>query len=200
MNIWEIDKLVLFIAFVIPGFISIKIYALLYPGAQQDSTKQLIDALAYSSLNYAILLWPIRLIEQSTIIINHPVWYSLFYFFVLFIAPIGWVVLWKCVRTSKRIQNIAPHPTQKPWDFVFSKRKPFWVKVTLKDGVKIAGKYAGESFASSSPASEQLYLEESWVLNDKGGFKRPKKRTAGVIVMANDISFIELIHYEEVNK
>jgi len=31
MNIFEIDKLIIFIAFVIPGFISIKVYNLLSP-------------------------------------------------------------------------------------------------------------------------------------------------------------------------
>jgi hypothetical protein len=200
MNIWDIDKLILFIAFVIPGFISIKTYSLLYPGLQQDSTKQLVDAVAYSSLNYAILLWPIQLIELNSIKINHPGLYSFFFFVVLFMAPIVWVVLWKVVRSTKLFQNVAPHPTQKPWDFVFSKRKPYWIKVTLKDGIQIAGKYAGESFASSSPAVEQLYLEETWILNDKGGFMRAKKRTAGVLIMASDISFVELMDYEGSNK
>ena len=41
------------------------------------------------------------------------------------------------------------------------------MKVILKDGTLIAGKYAGNSFASSAPADEQLYLEETWILNDK---------------------------------
>ncbi len=36
MNIWEADKLVLFLIFFIPGFVSIKVYDLLIPGEQRD--------------------------------------------------------------------------------------------------------------------------------------------------------------------
>ena len=59
MDIWEVDKLVLFIAFVIPGFISIKTYQLAFPGIDRATSDQLIDAVAYSSINYAILIFPI---------------------------------------------------------------------------------------------------------------------------------------------
>lgn len=110
------------------------------------------------------------------------------------------MVIWKFLRTRKIFQKIAPHPTQKPWDFVFSKREPYWVKVTLKDGTKIAGRYSGDSFASSAPAQEQIYLEETWLLNEKSGFDRPKKRTAGVIILSSDISYVELSKYVENEK
>ncbi|SRR6056297_3657536 len=197
MDIWEADKLIIFIAFVIPGFISIKVYELVCPGTPKDTSKQLIDAVAYSCINYALLFWPIQLVEKSDLSSNHPNLYSIFYLSVLFVAPVAWVLLWQFLRTSKIFQKFAPHPTQKPWDFVFSQRKPYWVKIILNDGTKIAGRYAGYSFASSSPAEEQIYLEESWILNEKLGFERPKKRSAGVIVMANEISHVELFQYQE---
>lgn len=200
MNIWEADKLIIFIAFVIPGFISLKVYELLCPGATQDSSKQVIDAVAYSCINYALLFWPIQLIENSSASSQYPNAYAIFYFFVFFVAPIIWVALWKFMRTRKIFQNFAPHPTQKPWDFVFSKMEPYWVKVILKDGTKIAGRYAEKSFTSSAPADEQIYLEETWILNDKSGFLRPKKRSAGVLILSKDISYVELLKYEEEEK
>ena len=200
MNIWEADKLIIFIAFVIPGFISLKVYELLCPGSSKNSSKQIIDAVAYSCINYALLFWPIQFVEKTALSTNYPNVYALFYLVVLFVAPIAWVAGQKILRTRKIFQKIAPHPTQKPWDFIFSKREPYWVKVILKDGTKIAGKYAGNSFASSAPAEEQIYLEETWILNDKLGFDRPKKRSAGVIVMASDISHVELSKYEEDKK
>lgn len=194
MEIWEIDKLVLFIAFVIPGFVSIKCYQLLFPGTEKSASDQIVDAIAYSSINYSLLSLPIILLEK--IKISHSWLYYPFYFFALFIAPIIWVFLLKYLRTREFFQKNAPHPTAKPWDYVFSKRKPYWVKVTLKDGTVIGGKYAEESFTSSSPAPEQIYLEETWVLNDKGGFERGKNDTAGVIILS-DILYIELRKYED---
>jgi Family of unknown function (DUF6338) len=84
-----------------------------------------------------------------------------------------------------------PHPTEKPWDFVFIQRKPYWAIVTLKDGMKIAGRYDSASFASSAPAPEQLYLEETWVLNADGGFERPRKETAGILILSSEIVTVE---------
>jgi len=192
MDIWELDKLALFIAFVIPGFISIKAYQLAFPGTERVTSDQLIDAIAYSSINYSLLIFPIILVESGKLQETYKFLYYLFYLFVLFIAPIIWVLIWKYLRTRDFFQRNAPHPTAKPWDFVFSQRKSYWVKVTLKNGSVIAGRYASKSFASSTPAIEQIYLEETWIINDKGGFKRPKNNTAGVIILSGEISYVEL--------
>ena len=192
MDIWEIDKLILFIAFVIPGFISIKAYQLLFPSVTVSTSDQLIDAVAYSSINYALLIFPILGVENSLLKEAHPALYNIFYIFVLFLAPIIWVLIWRFLRTREFFQRNAPHPTAKPWDYVFLQRNPYWVKIHLKDGTIIAGRYAEKSFASSAPAEEQIYLEETWVINDKGGFERPKNNTAGVIVLSSEISHIEL--------
>lgn len=192
MDIWEIDKLALFLAFVIPGFISLKAYQLTFPGAERATSEQLIDAIAYSSINYALLILPIIAIESGKLQGTCKVLYYIFYVFVLFIAPIIWVIIWKYLRTRDFFQRNAPHPTAKPWDYVFAQRKLYWVKVTLKNGTIIAGRFAYKSFASSSPAPEQIYLEETWLLNDKGGFERAKNNTAGVIILSSEISHIEL--------
>lgn len=192
MDIWEIDKLALFIAFVIPGFISIKAYQLAFPGTERATSDQLIDAIAYSSINYALLIFPIIAVESGTLRDTCRSLYYLFYIFVLFLAPIIWVLLWKYLRTRDFFQRNAPHPTAKPWDYVFAQRKPYWVKVTLKDGTVIAGRYADKSFSSSAPAPEQIYLEQTWVLNDKGGFERAKNNTAGVLILSSEISHVEL--------
>jgi len=192
VNIWQIDQFILFFAFVIPGFISIKTYELLFPSSSRTSTEKLIDAIAYSSINYALLALPIIWVEKSSIKDDCTFWYYLFYIGVLFIAPILWVFIWKYLRTREFFQKNAPHPTGKPWDFVFSQRKPYWVKVVLKDGTIIGGRYAENSFASSAPSDEQIYLEECWVLNDKGGFERKKNDSAGVIILTSEISHLEL--------
>ena len=192
MDIFEQDKLLLFIAFVIPGFISLKAYELLFPSQNTESSKQLIEAITYSCINYALLFWLIIFVESNNTKNTHSFIYYLFYVFVLFIAPILWVVLWKKIRTSEFFQNNAPHPTQKPWDYVFNQREPYWVIVTLKDGTKIAGSYDSNSFSSNSPAEEQLYLEETWVLNDDGGFERPRESTKGVIILSSEMAHVEL--------
>jgi len=190
MDIWDLNKLTIFIAFVIPGFISIKCYELFFPSSK-DASDKLIDAVSYSSINYALLILPITIVEKSSIKATCP----LTYIFVFLLAPIIWVIVWKHLRTSQFFQKNMPHPTLKPWDFVFAQQKPYWIKVTLKNGTTIAGLYADKSFASSTPAQEQIYLEQTWVLNANGGFERAKNDTAGVIILSNEISHIELRNY-----
>jgi len=195
LNIWDLDKLFLFIMFVVPGFISLKAYELFVPGQVKNSSKQIIDAITYSCINYALLFFFILKIEKSGCATTHPNLYFLFYFVVLFVSPIILVLVWKWLRSTSLAQKNAPHPTAKPWDYVFSQRKSYWVKVVKNNGTVIGGKFSEKSFASSAPAPEQLYLEESWVINDNGGFERVKKTSAGVIILTSEISHIELRNY-----
>ena len=190
MSIWEADKLLLFIVFVIPGFLSIKVYQLIFPGTDRPASAMLIDAIAYSCINYSILSAPIYFFSKSEVT---SLGYNLFFYFcVLFLFPVIWVVIWKYIRTRKFFQKNAPHPTFKPWDWVFEERESYWVKVILKDGTIIGGKYSNKSFTSSAPAPEQIYLEETWILDEEGTFIRKKNQTKGVIILNSEISHIEL--------
>jgi hypothetical protein len=90
MDIWDANKLLLFIGFVIPWFVTLKTYDLLLPSTQQDSAKRLVDAIAYSCINNALLLWPLFLVETSRLRSIHPVAYGAFYAFALLIAPALW--------------------------------------------------------------------------------------------------------------
>ncbi len=94
MDIWDANKLGLFVAFVVPGFVSLKVYQVLEPTSQKDAKEQLIDAVAYSSINYALLLWPIWYAEWSTLKSSHPKLYVAFYVFVVLVAPIVWALIW----------------------------------------------------------------------------------------------------------
>ena len=199
MDVWDIDKIFLFIAFVVPGFISIKAYQLFFPGEKYTSSEQVVDAVAYSSINYAMLFWAIILVEDSKLRESCPSWYFLFYTFVLLIAPIIWVWLWRQIRKTDFFQKNAPHPILKAWDFVFAQRKSYWVKVVLKNGETIGGLFSTKSFVSSAPAEEQIYLEQTWVLNKEGGFERMKKDSAGVMILSSEISHIEFRNYEQEN-
>lgn len=197
MDIWDENKLILFIAFVVPGFISLKAYELVCPRVVKDSSQQLIDAVAYSCINYAILLWPIYAIEANQIRASHPGSYIAFYVFVFLGAPVLWAFLFRWMRSSQLLQKALPHPTAKPWDYFFGQRNRYWVIVSLKDGQKIGGRYDSRSFASSAPCAEQLYLEQCWVVNDDGGLERQRTETAGILILAADIVTVEFFNIKE---
>ncbi|ENV3745351.1 MAG TPA: hypothetical protein DEF87_16855 [Enterobacter asburiae] len=195
MDIWDTNKLVIFIAFVIPGFLSMKLYSVLHPNVQLDTSKTVIEVVTYSCINYAIWLIPIYLFEKSQYGATHLITYMLFYLCVLFVSPIILTLLFVWMRSWKWLCNLLPHPTGRAWDYYFGLRMSSWVIVTLKDGNKIAGKYSADSFSSSSPNPEQLYLEENWVINADGGFERARTDTLGILILSKDIEHIEFFRF-----
>ncbi|WP_429173868.1 DUF6338 family protein [Aeromonas salmonicida] len=188
LDLLELNKVLLFVAFIMPGFIAIKAYELFAVGSERRSTsEQLIDAISYSCINYVLWLPAVYLIESSELRNVHLWLYILFYLLVLFASPVVISYFWIKVR----VKRFKEHPIKKPWDFVFSSLEPHWVLVTLKSGEKIGGYYGPESFASSSPAPEHIFLQNSWVINDNGGFERMKETSAGILVLSSEILYVE---------
>lgn len=195
-DLFEVNKLVLFFLFVIPGFITIKTYSLLSPLEDKDSSKILIDAIAYSCINYGLLSVPIYLIyKHKNEIITF--WYYGFYFFVIFLAPLLLSIAFFLLRKQNFMRKFMTHPTSKPWDFFFSKGECCFIIANLKDGKKVGGRYGINSFSSSFPQGKELYLEQEWLINDKGGFNRAVNESKGLILFFEEIISIEIYDYIE---
>lgn len=191
MDIWRIDRLLLFLIFFIPGFISVKVYGLLVPSERTDFSKSLFETIGYSALNFAALSWLIILIHSADFYLQHPLWYFTFLLLIMFLAPILWPILFLRLCSWSPLAKHVTHPIPKPWDYVFGKREPFWIILHLKDGRKVGGRFDGNSFASSYPAEEQIYLEELWELDDKGRFIKPIERSKGIIISGSQLSSVE---------
>jgi len=191
MDIWQIDKLMLFLVFFIPGFISIRIYDLLVPSERKDFSKYLFEAIGYSSLNFAALFWLIILIHSENFYVHYKILYFIFLLIIIFIIPILWPILFLKLSTLTPIARYIINPIQKPWDYIFGKKEAFWVIIHLKNGRKIGGRYDTNSFSSSYPSEEQIYLEEVWKLDENGIFIESIERSKGIIVSAKEISSIE---------
>ncbi|WP_341767926.1 DUF6338 family protein [Citrobacter portucalensis] len=193
MDILEKGKLFLFVLFIMPGFISMRVYRLFHPSADSDTSKVLIDVVSYSCINFSILLIPIYLIEINNVFISHPVLYYLFYIFVLIIAPVLLPIILLKIRSCEKVKQVLPHPIGRSWDYFFSTRQCCWVLVTLKNGKKYGGYYGSQSFASNSPEPEQIYLEKHWALDDDGDFDHELTDTLGIIILTNEIESVEFI-------
>lgn len=195
MDLWNADKLLLFIVFVIPGFLLLKANAVLGLEPPADSSKQIVDAVAYSCINYALLAWPILLVEGSSLRKYNEALYFGFYGAVVFAFPVLLALAWRLLRSTQLLQEMLPHPTAKPWDFVFRKRRPYWILVTFKDGKQVAGRYDSDSFASASPTAEQIFLQEAWALSEEGGFERPRTNSAGILVLGSEVRTLEFFNF-----
>jgi hypothetical protein len=192
MDVWNVDKLALFIVFFLPGFISIKVYDLLVPGETRDFSKSLFEAIGYSTLNFAALFWLIAIILTGNFYHEHFNLFSLSVVVIMVAVPACWPFVFLRLSTWRPIGKHFVHPIQKPWDYVFGKHDPFWIIVHLKNGEKIGGRFGLKSFASSNPADEQIYLEEVWLLDKADRFLNPVENSRGIIIMNDEIRAVEL--------
>jgi len=179
--------------FFVPGFVSLKIYDSLVASENRDFAKSIFDAVAYSALNYGLLYPLIAWMRSGTM---HWLAYSVAGFLVLIAFPVMWPFLWLRILSAKTFSSRFVHPVGRPWDYVFSRRKPCWIIVHLRDRRKIGGLFDHRSFASSHPAEPQLYLEEVWKLDDNGRFVERVKSTEGIIVLEREILGVEFFSYD----
>jgi hypothetical protein len=191
MDIWNVDKLALFLIFFLPGFISMKVYDLIVPGESTDFSKSFLEAISFSTLNFAVLFPLIASINSGDFYRIHFILYWLSVVAIMVVVPACWPIVFLRLSTWRQVAKHFVHPLRKPWDYVFGKRTPFWIIVHLKSGQRIGGYFGIESFASSHPADEQIYLEEVWNLDEGGGFQGPVESSRGIIVMKDEMRAVE---------
>jgi len=196
----SVTAIVVIVAFLMPGFISNRFLAFAYPNAEPSDTRIILSAVAFSCLNYALLSWLLILFWLNR-------WYENFgrlaalAFFVLFVAPV--LLAWLFVeivesgwgRAWRNKLGLA-HPLPKAWDYFFSRGRPCWVVATLKTGRTIAGYYGNNSFASSFPAEEDLYLEKLCTLTPEGLIVDIHPQSAGGIIKFDVIETLEFFDGE----
>ena len=175
MDIWNVDKLALFLIFFIPGFISMKVYDLIVLGERRDFSKSLVEAISYSAINFAALSWLIAIVQTGDYYHNHFILFLISVFVILFAFPVCWPFAFLGLSSWRPI----------------GKHDPFWIIVHLKNGQKIGGFFGRESFASSNPADEQIFLEEVWMLDDDDRFLSPAEGSRGIIIMNDEIRAVE---------
>ena len=188
----KLQSLLLFLAFVLPGFISMKTYALVTPVAKPVTLKDgLLEAIAFSLVNIVLMFWPLYWLMEPRVIELEPLTTYATLIAVLLIAPVAWPLLLLALRSklSKRGWWLSTSPTA--WDHFFRNRRPCWVLVRLANDTLIGGWFGTKSFASSSPDGGHLYLEELWTVNAQGGFDKKVERSLGMILRPGDYKTVE---------
>ncbi len=115
-DLWTADHLLLFLAFFVPGFISMRVYGLFIAANTPDFTKQLPEAIAYSAIHYAVTGWLIFIAPRG-------LQRDLVTYIVVLILPIFWppIILlvrnWQYYRSrilTKRFLALLLHPEATP--------------------------------------------------------------------------------------
>jgi Family of unknown function (DUF6338) len=192
MDVFSTSKLVIIIALLVPGFISMKAYGAFHPVERITLKDNVLEAIAFGLVNFALLFWPITLIAKPEFVALHSFATYVLVVLIFLIAPIVWAMLLLLVFQLLERKNIILRRHKTAWDDFFARRQPCWIIVHLKDGRRIGGRYAEKSYASLYPNSGHLYLEELWKLDDAGRFAEEVPGTQGLILRPCDYAFIEL--------
>jgi hypothetical protein len=64
---------------------------------------------------------------------------------------------------------LGHEPAPRAWDHLFSDRTSAYVRVQLRDGTWVAGRFADRSYAGGYPNPTDLLLEDAWQVDQEGG-------------------------------
>lgn len=191
MDFLTIDKILLLAIFFVPGFIYLKAYRLFIAETKTDFSKDLYEALGFSFLNAIIFSYPLYIIHQTDFLVTNPFLYFIILGAIILLAPVLWAFLFYVISKKKWFSRFMIAPTKSAWDSFFAQRECYYCIVTLKNGRKVGGKYGLRSFSSTYPNPKEIYLEEVWKINKKGGFKYKINQTEGILITENEIESIE---------
>ena len=193
----KLDTLVLFLVFVVPGFVAIKAHDLMVPAARRNFSESIIEVISYSMINLAVLFWAVSLLHQDEFPGEYPFWYFLGMFGVLFVGPVLLAVASRYARQSRWLGRFLLHPAPTAWDYFFDKREHMWVLCHLKDGRMVGGIYSSNSSTSSYPHKQDIYIQEMWKTDKNGRFTERVAQTRGLLVRAEECYFVEFFRPEE---
>jgi hypothetical protein len=198
-DIWESSKLLLFIAFFVPGFIARQIYGLFIAIDDSDISKQLPSIVAYSAIHYALTGW---------IILRTPaadrLWIA---YLVVLVLPILWAPIILLLRDWRRWQpriltwpwrilNAMLKPEATPWDTVFT-NEARWVRIKLKSGPIVGGYLGPGSLVSVYPREQQIFIAREYTIDQSTGFFRNPISRTGLLINGTEIETIEIIELEQ---
>lgn len=81
--------------------------------------------------------------------------------------------------------------TPDAWQWHFSRRRPEYVRVHLKDRRIILGYLGSRSFAASDPSKRDLFLERQFLPGEGKVYGRPVPSSDGVWINGDEIAFVE---------
>jgi Family of unknown function (DUF6338) len=196
----SIQAIIVVIVFLIPGFVASRVLSYAYPASEPSDARLILTAIMHSCINYALLSW-LFILSWKMLWYENAAFLAFLAVLALFVSPVlSGLGLVKLAETGwiRRFRQAfgLPHPVPKGWDYFFRRRIPCWVIATLKSGRVIGGKYAANSFASSYPSEEDLYLEQLCNMTPEGTMAGLNDLSVGGIIQMKNVELLEMFEYE----
>jgi len=191
MELLKIENIFILTILFVPGFIYLKAYRLFIAETKTDFSKDLYEAIGFSFLNAIIFSYPLYTLNCSHLLEQNPFFYFLIMLLIILVAPILGAIIFSRISQTKWFGKFMINPTKSAWDSFFARRESYYVKITLKDGRKIGGKYGKNSYSSTYPNPKEIFIEEHWLLDKNNDFDVKEEQTEGILITENEISTIE---------
>ncbi len=198
------ETLTLFLYFVVPGFVALQFYDAIVPGERRNFGESTIQLIAYSLFDYVILSgallysakagtpWFVAIVARLIYFIIAPVAIVLAFYYLRITRP-KW---WRWVLQRLHVQVPSPIPTA--WDRFFLEERGCYILFHMKSKEIIGGAFGGSSAATLHPNSQQVYVEQMWIVDPSTqAFVQKKARTMGGIIKMDDCDYIEMFTVDD---
>jgi hypothetical protein len=200
--------LLLLVAFVLPGFVTILVKERIYEvPAEQKPFERLLQTLYYSLLVYSV---PVAIavcggadredFEELFVGDANPRVTAAIAIAILLLLPLvvayagrRWMISALRPRVLEALKINTSHRTPSSWDYAWEDGEPCLVVATLRDGAVVGGYYGPRSHSGYGAQHRDLFLEERWdVVNENGATRlEPTARSLGVWLAADDLVVVE---------
>jgi hypothetical protein len=200
--------LLLLVAFVLPGFVTILVKERIYEvPAEQKPFERLLQTLYYSLLVYAVpgVVAVAVGAERDDFRrlfagdadprVTAGIAVAALLLLPLLVAYAGrrWMISSVRPRALERLKISVSHRTPSSWDYAWEDGEPCLVVATLRGGEVVGGYYGPKSHSGYGAQHRDLFLEERWEVVTVDGATRlePTTGSLGVWLAADDIVAVE---------
>jgi len=194
MKLYESNSILLFVFFFLPGFVSLKIWSLFHRRKEVSQHALIYDCVFFSIVNFALLspiAIPFFVYGWYKI---HPLLLALFILLYSLVAPVFWPFLWSFLINKKCLYRFFQLPYATSWDYFVHQRKSCFMLIHLKDDSMIGGYYGQNSYASTSPDEQSVYLEKVYKIKPDGTFGEQIQDSFGLVISKDDYKYIEFFY------
>ena len=199
----SLSQIWVLLVFIIPGFVLMRVKRVAYPTAEASTGSTMLDSLTLSCVVYAFVSPLLYLSNLYSWPVTRPVLFSMLALVILLAVPCALGTLYVRFTKSGRARWLRevlgfPNPDPTAWDYLFRQQRAYWVWLTFKSGKVMAGLFGPNSFASSFPHKQDLYVEKLLRLDEDGNVVELLDGSAGALVMMGDLEGIQFFEIDEV--
>jgi hypothetical protein len=192
------EVLILLLFLLVPGFVFIRVIDTLHPGRRATMGHQIIDVGFWSVAILAVWFLPAVLLFRYGPGLSYGLYPLLLFILIvggIFVTPILLAYILHRLELRGTLEKLGtkPSPTPSEWLFSHEAGKHFYVRFHRKEGKDLGGYFGENSFATSSPNGQEIYVEEVWRLDEDGRFVERVEETQGAIVNREDCTLIEFV-------